>query len=325
MIRLRFVFLAIFAAGLVAVQASKTQAQYRLEKHDGGVRVLEEGKLVADYLIRNGSKPIIWPLIGIAGERMTREYPMVADSKDEAHDHIHHRSLWFTQDEVNGVNFWAEGEKAGVTVHKDFTTLSDGKHAVIATVNAWNDPTGKTILTDARRFTFGRGADYRWIDCEFEIRASEVDLHFGDTKEGTFAVRVAESMRTDHKKKDPSKGGTIVNSEGQTDDSAWGKLAEWVDYHGPVNGKHEGIAILNHPTSYHFPTRWHVRTYGLFAANPFGYRGLRPNIPATDGTKLAKGDKIALRYRVILHSGDEKQGKIAERFAEFAKREFKSL
>ncbi len=325
MIRSRLSVVLLFLFGLNALTSVESYAQYKLEKHAGGVKVLEEGQVIADYLIKNGSKPIIWPLIGISGQKMTREYPMVTDTKDEAHDHIHHRSLWFTQDEVNGVNFWAEGDKAGVTVHKEFTTLADGKSAVIASTNAWNDPAGKTILTDARRFTFGRGEDYRWIDCEFEIRASEGDLHFGDTKEGTFAVRVAESMRTDHKKKDPNKGGTIVNSEGQTDDAAWGKLAEWVDYHGPVNGKHEGIAILNHPSSYRFPTRWHVRTYGLFAANPFGMKGLRPSIPSTDGTKLLKGQTITLRYRVVLHAGDEKNGKIAERFAEFAKQTYKPL
>jgi hypothetical protein len=300
---------------------TSVQAQFRLEKHAGGVRIHAGDHLIADYATNNGPKPIVWPLLGPGGEKMTRDYPMVKDSKDEAHDHPHHRSLWFTHGEVNGIDFWAEGEKMGRTEHQEFTKLSDGKIAVIASKNVWKSADGKPVLTDHRRYTFGNGAaKSRLVDCEFELIASEEDLHFGDTKEGTFALRVNESMKVDAK-----KGGKIVNSNGDTDGKAWGKSADWVDYQGPIGDKTLGIAILCHPSTYNYPNRWHVRTYGLFAANPFGVSHFLGDKEMTDGTRIKKGEKLVFRYRVILHEGDEKSAKLAEQFKEYAAQKFEAL
>jgi Methane oxygenase PmoA/Domain of unknown function (DUF4440) len=299
----------------------QVESNFELKKHAEGVQVLRDGKLFADYLTKSFSKPIVWPLIGPTGARMTRDYPMVSDSKDEAHDHPHHRSLWFTHGEVNGVDFWLEGEgKGGVTEHLEFTELQGGKTAVIATRNNWNSPKGDRVLTDSRRFTFSSDSTANWVDCEVLLTATEGDVHFGDTKEGTFGVRVAESMKVDAK-----KGGKIINSAGLTDSAAWGKPAEWVDYYGPVGSETLGIAILCHPTTFNFPNRWHVRTYGLFAANPFGVYHFTGATKATDGVHLKKGEKLLFRYRVVMHSGDEKTGNIAGRYAEFSKLEFKAL
>jgi hypothetical protein len=116
---------------------------------------------------------------------------------------------------------------------------------------------------------------------------------------------------------DSKQGGRIVNSDGLTDADAWGKRAAWVDYHGPVDGRRVGIAILNHPSSFRFPTYWHVRTYGLFAANPFGVHDFTG---AGDGTStLPAGDTLNLRYRLVLHTGDEKEGDIAAAYESYAK------
>ena len=109
---------------------------------------------------------------------------------------------------------------------------------------------------------------------------------------------VAETMRVEAK-----QGGQIVNSEGQRDDKAWARRAAWVDYHGPLDGETVGIAILNHPSSFRYPTYWHVRTYGLFAANPFGVRDFT-RAPGADGSyEIAPGKSLTLRYRVLLHRG----------------------
>ncbi len=209
------IVLGVFALAASLQWLSFAEAQYKLEKHDGGVRILEDGKLIADYATKNGPKPIIWPILGPNGEKMTRDFPMVQDSQDEKHDHPHHRSLWFTHGEVNGIDFWAEGEKMGKTEHQEFTKLSDGKTAVIATKNLWKSAAGETVLSDRRRFTFGSNAGSRYLDCEILLLASEGDLHFGDTKEGTFAVRVNEAIKVDAK-----KGGKIINSAGDVDGDA---------------------------------------------------------------------------------------------------------
>lgn len=312
------------ALGLLIVcttNASGQSPEFQLKVHDGGIQILGGDKLIADYLTKSGSKPILWPLMGPTGAKMTRDYPMKSDSKGEDRDHPHHRSLWFTHGEVNGVDFWLEGEgKGGITEHVEFTEKSGGKNAVIGSRNLWKSPTGEKVLSDSRRFTFGADESANWIDCEFELKASEGDVHFGDTKEGTFGIRVAESMKVKAK-----TGGKIINSAGQTDLAAWGQPADWVDYSGPVGSETLGAAILCHPSTFHHPNRWHVRDYGLFAANPFGVFHFTGEKEKTDGVRLKKGDKLVFRYRVVFHSGDEKAGKIADRYAEFAKLEFGAL
>lgn len=299
---------------------SSAAAQFRIEKHADGVRVLEGDLVVADYLIKSKSKPIIWPLLGPAGENMTRNYPMVADSKNEKHDHPHHRSLWLTHGEVNGTDFWLEGGDGGIIEHQGFSQLADGKSAVIAARNIWQSKDGTPVLIEDRRFTFGRDASTRWLDCEFLLTAKYGDVHFGDTKEGSFGLRIAESMTVDAK-----KGGYIINSRGDKDASAWGKEAEWVDYVGPIEDKTMGIAILNHPSSFHHPNRWHVRTYGLFAANPFGIYHFQNLEKPTDGVRLKEGEKMTLRYRVVLHNGDEIDARIVERYRAYSEQAFAPL
>ena len=238
----------------------------------------------------------------------------MGEGAGEKKDHPHQRSLWFTHGSINGIDFWAEFKgKTGTTKHREFVKVEGGKVATIVTRNDWLAPDGKKVLEDERTLRFGADGDSRWIDFDITLKASEGPLTFGDTKEGSFGTRVAETMKVDAK-----LGGKIINSQGQTNAAAWGKRADWVDYSGPVDGQIVGIAILNHPSSFRFPTHWHVRTYGLFAANPFGpgsFSGTEKHDPLT----IAQGQTLSLRYRVLLHRGDEKAGKIAEAFAAYAK------
>ena len=84
-----------------------------------------------------------------------------------------------------------------------------------------------------------------------------------------------------------------------------------------LDGKTAGVAILNHPSSFRYPTYWHVRTYGLFAANPFGLHNFIGK--EHDGSHaMEKGDSFTLRYRVIFHRGDVKAARIQEAFNEYA-------
>jgi len=299
--------------GLVMCRGGLAAAEVTAERSEKGVVIKIDGQLFTEYLIRSGSKPVLWPILGPTGKPMTRAYPM-GEMPNEKRDHVHQRSLWFTHGNVNGVDFWAEGPGDGTIVHREFVKVESGPQAVVVARDDWLGPDGKKQLEDQRSLTFGVDGDSRWIDFDITLTASNGPVKFGDTKEGTFGVRVAGTMKVDAK-----LGGRIVNSEGQTDGEAWGKPAAWVDYHGPVDGQTVGIAILNHPSSFRFPTYWHVRTYGLFAANPFGLRSFTGSPDADGSFTLPEGQSMALRYRLIFHRGDEKAGRVAEAYARYAK------
>ena len=291
-------------------------ATFTAEKTARGVTVKIDGQLFTEYLIRSGTKPILWPIIGPTGQPMTRAFPM-AKVKGESTDHVHQRSFWFTHGNVNGISFWDETPKSGSIKHRKFVEIRGGDNAKIVALDDWLAPGGKKVCEDRRTLVFGLSGQQRLIDFAIVITASEGPITFGDTKEGSFGLRVAHSMTVDAK-----QGGQIVNSRGQTDKAAWGQPAEWVDYHGPVAGREVGIAILDHPSSFRYPNRWHVRTYGLFAANPFGRKAFGAKSGAGGPFTLAHGRSLTLRYRVILHEGDEKSAHIADAFASYAKLKF---
>ncbi|MGB7735343.1 MAG: PmoA family protein [Thermoguttaceae bacterium] len=288
-------------------------AEITAQRSERGAVVKIDGRLFAEYLVRSGTKPILWPIIGPTAKPMTRDFPM-HDRPGEAKDHPHQRSLWFSHGSVNGIDFWAEQGKVGTIKHLEFAKIASGKPAVVATRNAWLAADGRRVCEDQRTLRFDTDGDARWIDFDITLKATDGDVVFGDTKEGTFGVRVAQTLSVDAR-----RGGKIVNSRGQTNAAAWGRPDAWVDYHGPIDGETVGIAILNHPDSFRYPTHWHVRTYGLFAANPFGLHDF-PGGKKADGTfTLRRGDSVTFRYRVLLHRGDEREGKVAERFSAYSK------
>lgn len=297
---------------VVALFAMPASAEVTVERSDQGAIVKIDGELFTEYVTDMGPKPILWPIIGPTGKPITRAYPM-AEGPNEREDHPHHRSLWFTHDEVNGVNFWHENDNHGYIKHREFAKLRSGDKAVIVAVNDWLAPDGKKVLEDQRILTFGTLGENRYIDFDITLKATEGPVHIGDTKEGTMGIRVAGTMKVD-----AGLGGEIVNSHGQKDKEAWGKQAPWVDYHGPVDGKTVGVTIMNHPTSFRFPTYWHVRTYGLFTANPFGLSAFTKGKQNGKYTIPAR-ESITLRYRFYFHKGDEVEGQVCKQFEAYAK------
>jgi len=304
----RFALIAMTAAAMLFAVSSPSVAEITAQRSDSGVVIQIDGKPFTEYVTDANGTPVLWPIIGPTGKPMTRAYPM-ADAPEEKKDHPHHRSMWFTHGDVNGLSFW---DKESIK-HREFVRIESGDRAVVVTRNDWMSPDGKKVCEDQRTLTFAADGDARWIDFDVTLKATDQTVTFGDTKEGTMGVRVAASMKADSK-----KGGQIVNSEGQTDGGAWGKPAAWVDYHGPVEGETVGIAILNHPSSFRFPTYWHVRTYGLFAANPFGLHDFKGSKQVDGSHTLKPGETMTLRYRVLLHRGDEKEGEVARAFAGYS-------
>jgi hypothetical protein len=299
---------------LVCLALPVEGAVFTLEAEPDGVTVKLDGQLFTRYLIQSGAKPILWPIIGPTGAELTRGYPMREATKDEKSDHEHQRSFWFTHGDVNGTSFWDESQRHGKIVHREFLRVDGGTEGILVARNDWIDADEKVVCSDVRSLTFGASGDARWIDFDITIKAGDTPVKFGDTKEGTFGIRVAGTMEVE-----AGLGGRIVNSAGQSDNEAWGKQASWVDYHGPVGGETVGIAVMNHPSSFRFPTYWHVRTYGLFAANPFGLHNFKNSEKENGSHTLQPGESMTLRYRVYLHRGDEIVGRVADAFSDYVK------
>jgi len=310
---------AVLAGFLAFVSTHFAWAEITVSVTEKAAVVEVDGQLFTKYVTGYGEDeiretPILWPIIGPTGKEMTRSYPMATGNPSEREDHPHHRSLWFTHGDVDGLSFWHREQ----IKHVRFVEAKSGDVGVLVTENEWVDREGQVRCRDQRTLTFGATKDARWIDFDIVLKAGHGPVKFGDTKEGTFGVRVAGTMKIDAVKNDPAWGGHVVNSEGQRDGDAWGKRAAWVDYHGPVEGETLGLAILNHPDSFRFPTYWHVRTYGLFAANPFGVHDFERDKSLDGSHTLATGESMKLHYRVLLHKGDEKTGHVAEMFSDYA-------
>ena len=279
-----------------------------VKESDGKVRVEFNGALFTEYHYQNVARPFLYPIIGPNGTPMTRDWPMVKTT-NETTDHVHHKGLWFAHGDINGIDFWSEQKAFGKTVHQKFLQLESGaKEGVIRSLNAWVGPSGTVICQDERTLRFRAEKDVRLIDYEITFIASQGELKLGDTKEGSMAIRLPVTMSVSG----PWAQGHIITSEGVRDAAAWGKRANWVDYHGPVNGQTVGVAIFDHPQNPRHPTWWHVRTYGLFAANPFGVHDFEKQPKGTGDLKLAPGERVTFRYRFVFHTGDDKSARVAD-------------
>lgn len=311
---------ALLAAGCVGLKR-EPRAGVQLTPLEDRVRVEINGQLFTEYVFKDVPRPFCYPVIGPGGVQMTRHWPM-REAPAEDRDHKHHRSLWFTHGSVNGHDFWSEDKNYGRIVHDGFAEVKSGRNAgVIRSRNKWVAADGKVICTDELTVrVHNRPASERVLDYEITIHASEGELTFGDTKEGTMAIRLAETMRLKPNKENAGKPtGSIVNSEGVRDGATWSKRAAWCDYYGPAEGRTVGVAVFDHPQNPRHPTWWHVRDYGLFAANPFGRHDFEKLPDKTAGNLVVPaGQSVTFRYRFYFHEGDEQQARVAARYAEYA-------
>jgi sugar phosphate isomerase/epimerase len=305
----------------MTAKIQKRSSQSRQEQNDTGVNIIElrnklrveiDGQLFTEYNFKDVPRPFFYPLIGPTGVNITRHWPM-EEGQNEEHDHPHHRSLWYAHGEVNGYDFWSESSGHGKIMHDEFLQIVSGDAGVIKSRNKWIIQDGKVICTDTRTHRLYNRPYGKIMDFEIIIHASHGQVTFGDTKEGSMAIRVAPTMRVEGK----VGKGHIINSEGERDKNAWGKHAAWCDYYGPVDGNIVGVAIFDNPGNPRHPTWWHVRTYGLFAANPFGAHYFEGKTKGTGDLVIAAGESVTFKYRFYFHKGDDKEGRVKEHYNEY--------
>jgi hypothetical protein len=308
----RVVFSAIFFGFALAATYGQTKQPVQITQEADKLRIEINGEPFADYVFKGYAKPFLYPILGPGGAPMTRNWPM-KEAPNEEHDHPHHKSFWWGHGNMNGVDFWSEG---GNTVHEKFSEVHSGKIGLIKSTDKYVTKDGKVVCTDARTMRIYPGEkSVRMFDFEITVYASNGELKFGDTKEGTMALRLNETMRL----KGKVGKGHIVNSEGVRDGDTWGKRAKWVDYYGPADDKEVGIAIFDHPSNPRHPTWWHVRDYGLFAANPFGLHDFEKKEPNAGELVVPAGKSITFKYRFYIHEGDEKSGAVEQAYERYIK------
>jgi hypothetical protein len=284
---LRRVFLIVFAL-------CSLEAKVVVSKVDGHLHVEIDGKPFTDfYYGPDTPKPYLHPMRCASGRIVTRSFPMENIPGESTTDQ-HHRGVWLGYKDVNGYDFWQnefsyQNKSAGKVVTRSVEVVKDGIHGTFA----WLSPSGEAMLEEDRTMIFSGDAKLRTIDVDIELKAL-VETTFGDSKDGAFSVRLAEPLAE-------KNSGTIVNSEGgRKMDQTWGKRASWVDYSGELDGEKVGVVMFEHPDSFHHPSRWHVRDYGLLAVNPFGSNAFDKEAPVSKVT-LEVGKSIRLRYRIVIH------------------------
>ena len=272
------------------------------------------------------TKPYLHPLRAKDGTVVTRSHPMEQVDGEQT-DHPHHRGVWFSHGEVNGVDFWANekeqrsrGEKGTIALDKIGAVESGPSAGRIEASFAWIDSKGTRLLTERRSMSFSQSGEDNAVDFDIELTAVADSLHFGDTKEGTFGVRMATELEEPHWRAEGiARTGKIVNAEGHSSEAnAWGRRSPWVDYSGSIQGKPMGVAIFDHPSNPKHPTYWHVRGYGLFAANVFGEHDFHADESRDGSITLSKGEKLRFRYRVLVHPGRTPDADLARKHADWA-------
>jgi len=285
-------------------------AQVRITPGTDRIAVEIDGQAYTDFfLAADGNKPYVYPLRTAGGVIVTRHYPM-EEFPGEVRDHPHQRGLFFSHGEVNGYNFWAtepgtkSPKKARMALKKVVEARGGKSSGRIQAVFDGLDPQGQPIMTETRTITFYSEPELRTIDYQIAIQPLG-KLIFGDTKEGTFGIRLATSLSED-------RTGRMVNAEGlETEKNVWGKRSAWVDYFGQVDGKTAGVAIFDHPSNPRHPTYWHSRAYGLLAANIFGVRDFTGDKTKDGSLTVEPGQPLGFRYRIVIHPGDARTASIA--------------
>lgn len=293
-----------------------------LKSSDAGLRIEIDSKLFSEYVVKDTPRPIMYPIIGAAGESVVRNFPMVKDLPEEKPwDHPHHRSLWFAHGLVNGMDFWTEKKDFGKQEHVAFgETKSEGNKGSFTADTKWVTHDGKCIMTDARIITITALPEgEKLLDFDITLKASEGDVVLGDTKEGTMALRLCQSLSL----KGEGAQGHAYNSAGDKQKGVWGRPANWVCFYGPdPKGSAVGVVIFNHPKNFRSPTTWHARDYGLFAVNPFGLHDFEELKKGDQDGKgdhtIKKGESLTLRHRFYFAKGKPKPDALEAKFKEYS-------
>jgi hypothetical protein len=310
----------------------ESQAQNRFtlreKSEEKKIEVLYDGKLVTAYCYFDSTeKPVLFPLRTVGGVTITRGYP-VAPRAGERTDHPHHAGLWLNYESVNDLDFWnnsrdipaANKHRYGSIRHrKVISSETRNGNAALETISHWVDKNDSIVLVENTKFIFSVREGDLIIDRIAVLQAQGLPVVFSDTKDGMLGLRVARELEMPSQESgnfiDASGNvtsvpqmtnagvtGMYVSANGLKGDSVWGTRARWTALNGRKDGQAISIVMIDHPLNAGYPTYWHARGYGLFAANPLGQKIFSKGKEQLNFT-LARGERAIFRYRIIIHGG----------------------
>jgi hypothetical protein len=325
-------FLAVLVASSYVGTAQKRDAVTVIRSAGNNqVDVRIGGKLFTSFLYPDSlEKPVLFPIYAANGATVTRGFPL-KPKPGEPTDHPHHIGLWFNYENLNGLDFWnnsyaipkeKKNQYGWIRTDKVLETVS-GKTGVLSYHANWTNQAKETIVEETTRFEFSAEGNQRIID-RFTTLKANIDAVFNDVKDGMLGLRLAHELEmpsTEDQKFTDDKGivtivkagadkvanGNYITSAGKTGNAAWGSRGEWCKVYGRIGADSISVAIIDHPKNPNYPTFWHARGYGLFAANPLGEKVFTEGKSALNLT-LKKGETVTFRYRVVISSGKETLG-----------------
>ncbi len=320
--------IASFSANAKAKKGAGLKIGFVVSETDKKVDVMIDGKLFTSYIWPdNVMKPVLYPVMTSEGTEITRGYPLKPRAGERV-DHPHHVGIWFNYGDVDGFDFWNNSEAIpadkksgyGTVKHMKINQLKEGNgEALLVTTESWIDPSGKELISEKTEYHFIAKGKTRIIDRVSTLTATDKTVSMKDNKEGMIAIRVARQLELPSKdevimtdaqgnpttvKRMTNEGvsGSYRSSEGIKDDAVWSTRAKWMDLNGTIGTEKIAVVICDHPKNQSYPTYWHSRGYGLFAANPLGWSVFTKG-KETLNYSIPAGKSSIFRYRFIIHSG----------------------
>jgi len=269
-------------------------------------------------------KPILYPIRTKSGKILTRGFPFESRPNERV-DHPHHAGLWLNYGDVNGLDFWnnsyaipaEEKHKYGTISHQELLELNEDK-GMLSIKAVWLTPDNVALLEETTQFVFHEKGNTRYIDRITTLKALQ-EVLFKDNKEGMIGIRVTRELElpsdqaavfTDAEGNvtevaalnNEGVTGNYFGSEGLTGNDVWGSRNKWVKLEGSMEDETVSLTIIDHNKNVGYPTYWHARGYGLFAANPLGQAIFSEGAQALN-FKLNKGESTTFKYRILVHNG----------------------
>ncbi len=325
-------YIALFAAAILCFLLSFAQKEQMVkvvkDSKEKKVDIFIGKKLFTSFLYPDSlEKPVLYPLHAANGTVVTRGFPLDPQPGDPI-DHPHHIGMWFNYENVNGLDFWNNSyaiskEKKqlyGWIKTQGAPEVSSGKKGTLTYHANWTNQQNDVLMEETTKFEFSGNAHQRIVDRTTTLKANTTVL-FTDAKDGLLGMRLAHQLQMPNKedqKFTDSKGnvtivkggtdniptGNYITSEGKKGNEAWSTRGRWCKVYGKMGNDSISIAIIDHPTNPNYPTFWHARGYGLFAANPLGEK-VFTNGKSVKNLELKKGESVSFRYRIIIDDGNK--------------------